>query len=92
MRLDVSSSPDRPPSNALTLSAHLWDLRSQAEAKLRCLTRLQQSLVDYEGTVSKEVRLKKREAIVNDLTDIVTISKTLRSVADEAFTAAEALD
>ena len=84
------STTEHPEPRA-TLSAHLWDLRSQAEAKLRCLTRLQQLLADYEGTTSAAVRAQKRDIIIKDLTDIVTISKALRSVADEAFAAAKAL-
>jgi hypothetical protein len=72
------------------LSAHLCDLRAQAEAKLRCLTRLQQLVAQYEQS-SETDRAVKHQQIVADLTDLVTISKSLRSVADEAFAAAAAL-
>ena len=41
-------NPDRRKRSTETLTAHLWDLRSQAEAKFRCLTRLQQHLAQYE--------------------------------------------
>ena len=72
------------------LSAHLWDLRGQAEAKRRCLTRLQQLVAQYQQS-SETDRAEKHRQIVADLTDLVTISKSLRSVADQAFAAAAAL-
>ena len=77
--------------NDAELSAHLWDLRSQAEAKLRCLTRLQQTLAEYSACAGTETRALKRAKILEDLKDIVTISHSLRSVAEQAFTAAESL-
>jgi hypothetical protein len=80
-----------PLKNGDVLSAHLWDLRAQAEAKLRCLTRLQQLLAEHMRCTTAEDREEKREKILQDLTDIVTISKSLRSVAEQAFAAAEAL-
>ena len=73
------------------LSAHLWDLRSQAEAKLRCLTRLQQMVAEYEQCSNRMERVAKRKQILTDLNDIVTISKALRETADEAFAAAQGL-
>jgi hypothetical protein len=73
------------------LSAHLWDLRSQAEAKLRCLTRLQQMLAEYSNCTDPGKRAVERARILDDLKDVVTISNTLRSVAEQAFAAAEAL-
>ena len=88
------SSTDRrrpeSPSSA-ELSAHLWDLRSQAEAKLRCLTKLQQTLAEYSACTSPQTRAVKRAHILEDLKDIVTISRSLRSVAEQAFAAAESL-
>jgi hypothetical protein len=86
------TSPDgRLSSHSDTLSAYLWDLRSQAEAKLRCLTRLQQELSEYERSASSIGRAGKREKIIQDLTDIVTLSQSLRSLAQEAFAAAQML-
>jgi hypothetical protein len=79
------------PPSVETLSANLWDLRSQAEAKLRCLTKLQQLLAEYSTAENATERAQKRLKILEDLSDIVTISRSLRSVADEAFAAAEAL-
>ena len=90
----MSSLPfaDRRQSpNSHLLSTHLWDLRSQAEAKLRCLTHLQQLLGDYERAMSAELRALKRHTIINDLGEIVTLTKTLQAVADDALAAAEAL-
>jgi len=73
------------------LSAHLWDLRAQAEAKLRCLTRLQQQLTAYEATPSASERIEKYAHILADLTDIVTISATLHDVARLALRQAKQL-
>ena len=70
---------------------HLWDLRSQAEAKLRCLTRLQQTLSQYATSGGTQTRAVKRAQILEDLKDIVTISHSLRSVAEQALAAAESL-
>ena len=87
-------SPDRrtqESSNSTVLSAHLWDLRSQAEAKLRCLTKLQQTLNAYSTCASTQTRALKRGQILEDLKDIVTISHSLRSVAQQAFAAAKSL-
>ena len=78
-------------SSSAELSAHLWDLRSQAEAKLRCLTRLQQTLAEYSACAGTETGALKRTKILEDLKDIVTISQSLRSVAEQAFAAAESL-
>jgi DNA-binding winged helix-turn-helix (wHTH) protein len=73
------------------LSTHLWDLRAQAEAKLRCLTRLQQLFAEYERSTNPADRARKRAKILEDLTDIVTISKALRSISDDALEEARRL-
>jgi hypothetical protein len=83
-------APTTPP-NVDALSANLWDLRSQAEAKLRCLTKLQQLLAEYATVEDAAERARQKLQILEDLNDIVTISKSLRSVADDAFAAAEGL-
>jgi hypothetical protein len=72
------------------LSPLLWDLRAQAESKLRCLTRVQQLLAVYERS-DTQGRKKKRDEILKDLTDVVTISKALRSLSEEALAAARKL-
>jgi hypothetical protein len=88
----MSSAHDRrKPSHADALAAYLWDLRSQAEAKLRCLTRLQQELSEYELATSSSGRAGRRDKIIQDLNDIVGISQSLRSVAQQAFAAAQML-
>jgi hypothetical protein len=79
------------PLNLEALSANLWDLRSQAEAKLRCLTKLHQLLAEYATVENAAERARKRLEILEDLTNIVTISRSLRVVAEEALAAAEAL-
>jgi hypothetical protein len=73
------------------LSVHLWDLRSQAEAKLRCLTRLQQMVAKFERSSSPTEREHLHKEIVKDLTDLVTISHALRATTDDAFSAAQNL-
>jgi len=89
----MSPNDKRTPEslNSEELSAHLWDLRSQAEAKLRCLTKLQQTLAEYATCTGTQTRALKRAQILEDLKDIVTISHSLRSVAEQAFAAAESL-
>jgi len=82
---------EQQPLSTAELSAHLWDLRSQAEAKLRCLTRLQQALADYATCAGIQSRALKRAHIFEDLKDIVTISQSLTSVAERAVAAAESL-
>jgi hypothetical protein len=79
MGLPVSSNTHRDPPNTELLSARLWDLRAQAEAKLRCLTRLQQTVGELKQ--SRTSRTEKIQHILKDLTDIVTISKSLHDVA-----------
>jgi hypothetical protein len=89
----MSSTPDadrrRPTTDVL--AAYLWDLRAQAEAKLRCLTRLQQQLAEYDNVRSEIDRKEKHQHILRDLTDIVTISKALHEVAVRALDEANEL-
>jgi hypothetical protein len=73
------------------LSAHLWDLRANAEAKLRCLTRLQQLLATYDKSSNAADRAKKRKEIMRDVTDLAEIGESLRSVAKEAVKTARTL-
>jgi hypothetical protein len=72
-------------SNSETLTAHLWDLRAQAEAKLRCLTRVQQLLAEHERSTDSAAKAAARTEILKDLTDIVTISGALESVSKMAL-------
>jgi hypothetical protein len=48
-------------------------------------------LAEYSTAVGSENRAVKRAKILDDLRDIVTISVSLRSVAEQAFAAAESL-
>jgi DNA-binding transcriptional regulator PaaX len=73
------------------LAAHLWDLRAQAEAKLRCLTRVQQLLAEHERSMNPKERAVKRAAIIEDIADIGAISNTLRSMSTAALRAAKRL-
>ena len=73
------------------LDAYLWDLRAQAESKLRCLTRVQQMVNDY-GRKNADARGDLRIKILADLTDVVTISASLSRVSRQALDAARALD
>jgi hypothetical protein len=73
------------------LSAYLWDLRAQAEAKLRCLTRLQRTLDDYCRAAQHTQTPKQRTDILTDVKDLVTISSNLQALSAEALEAAHAL-
>jgi ribosomal 50S subunit-associated protein YjgA (DUF615 family) len=76
---------DRRTKATASLSAYLWDLRAQAEAKLRCLTRLQQTISELEEGHNTDARAQKVQHILKDLTDIVTIRKSLHDVASCAL-------
>jgi hypothetical protein len=67
------------------------DLRAQAESKLRCLTRVQQLLGELDSSKDPAKRLAARRKILDDLRDIVTISKSLRTLAENALQAATML-
>jgi hypothetical protein len=85
-------TPDPKKSAAAdVLSAHLWDLRSQAEAKLRCLTRVQQLLDEYALQPSNANAPDQRTKILEDVTDLVTISGRLQATSAEALEAAREL-
>lgn len=79
------TNPDQRKLATAALTAHLWDLRAQAEAKLRCLTRLEQQIVEYGRFQNDNDRRVKRQHILTDLNDIVTISKSLHDVAAQAL-------
>jgi hypothetical protein len=72
-------------SASAQLSAHLWDLRAHAEAKLRCLTRLQQLVAKHDQLADKADRARKHKDIMADLADLVSISQALRAVSEEAL-------
>jgi hypothetical protein len=73
------------------LSVHLWDLRAQAESKIRCLTRVQQMLAERRQSADPADRAAKRDTILQDLADIISITKSLRSVAQAALAEAKRL-
>ena len=83
-----------PMANASTelLAAHLWDLRAAGEAKLRCLTRVQQMLTEYGNLTDSSVRMERRTKIIEDLTDVVSITGRLQSTSAEALAAAQLLE
>jgi len=80
-----------PETAYATLSAYLWDLRASAESKLRCLTRLQRELAALERATRPSHRAGVREKIVDDLNDLAAISKTFRSLSQDAVKAAAKL-
>jgi len=73
------------------LDTYLWDLRAQAESKLRCLTRVQQMVGDYRRALEAPSRGRLRDKILADLIDIVSISKSLHTVSNHALEAATSL-
>ena len=73
------------------LDAYLWDLRAQAESKLRCLTKVQQLVQQYQKAPDASARAALQRQILADLTDVVTISKSLHAVSNHALDAASAL-
>ena len=73
------------------LEAQLWDLRAQAEAKLRCLTRVQQLVSEHQRLAGAPDRSEKRAKIIDDLTDLLTLSGRLGNTAAEALDTAQQL-
>jgi len=73
------------------LDAYLWDLRAQAESKLRCLTKVQQLVQEYARSKDASARAKLQTQILADLTDVVTITESMKSVSRQAFDAASTL-
>jgi hypothetical protein len=78
------------PDKEAMLRVYLWDLRAQAESKLRCLTRVQQ-LVDQFAVAPVARRPGLHDKLLQDLRDVVRITGTLQSVAEAALHAAETL-
>lgn len=85
------AADDKKHAAAVILAAHLWDLRSQAEAKLRCLTRVQQMLDEYALRPSTADAPDHRAKILEDVTDLVAISEQLQAISTEALEAAREL-
>jgi len=76
--------PDVPP----TLPPHLWDLRAQLEAQLRCLTKIQR-WVDEFSALSPRQQATRSIEIVENLTEILTTSDVVRRVAGAAISTIE---
>ena len=73
------------------LEAQLWDLRSHAEAKLRCLTKVQELMAGYQHGRDSPERTGKVAAVVRALREIVTISVQIQNTAADALATARQL-
>ncbi|MGE3473150.1 MAG: hypothetical protein AB7O28_22575 [Vicinamibacterales bacterium] len=72
------------------LTAHLWDLRAQVESQLRCITKIHRR---FEALAPKgsDRRAADKQAIVSDLSDVLTMAAAVRGVCESAIEAVEAL-
>jgi hypothetical protein len=78
-----------PETNAF-LSLHLWDLRAQVEAQLRCLTTVQR-INDNLPAGGDARRAHDRGRMIADLRDILRASDAIRAVCEQALEQAESL-
>ena len=69
------------------LSLHLWDLRSQLEGQVRCLTKIHPS-IDAWGAMDASRRFETRVQVLKDLEDLIRISTLVGNVATEALAVA----
>jgi hypothetical protein len=76
-----------PDKNTL-LTLYLWDLRTQMEAQMRCLTNVQQ-VVDGVGGGRPVVQPAQVTRVLADLADIGTIAGRVSEIAGEARAEAE---
>jgi hypothetical protein len=72
------------PDPAAILSLHLWDLRAQVEAQLRCLTTTQRVLKDYEATTLEQDRQAKRSHVSANIADMQRMNGTIAYLLGEA--------
>jgi len=74
----------------IELSAQLWDLRTQLEGQLRCLTKIHPS-IDAWDTMDRATRAEKRSHVIKDLEDLIRMSTVVAQVATEARIVAASL-
>ena len=78
-----------PDENAFPLlTIHLWDLRGQLEAQLRCLTKVQRWVDELPGLSDDERHTRKVETLQN-LTEIRYTAGIVRDAAQSAMVSAE---
>ena len=65
------------------LSLQLWDLRTQLEGQLRCLTKIHPS-IDAWATTGSSMRSEKRTQVIKDLDDLIRMSTVVSEVAADA--------
>ena len=83
----MSPTPRRRAADFI--AAHLWDLRSDAEAQLRWLTTVQR-MVDSYGRPSDAVLPPSRTALIEALTTLqVSIARLQRTSSDALQAASE---
>jgi hypothetical protein len=71
-----------------TLALHLWDLRAQLEAQLRCLTKVHRWVDDFP-TLPAEQRAQQKREILENLEEIRSTSEIVRGIATAAISAAD---
>jgi hypothetical protein len=79
------------PDISPTLPVHLWDLRAQLEAQLRCLTKIQRWVDEFSALSPRQQSTRHRE-ITENLTEILTTSDLVRRIAGDAISSIEDRD
>jgi hypothetical protein len=72
------------------LTLHLWDLRAQVEAQLRCLTTVQHKLDALPDSSATSFSADKA-VIIKDLSDILAMNASIREVSQLALGQAQTL-
>jgi ribosomal protein L29 len=72
------------------ISLHLWDLRAQVEAELRCLTKVHRRYEQLppEGNPERAAMIREMR---QDIADVLTANGSIRGVAMETLDALNAL-
>jgi hypothetical protein len=80
----IAHIANRMPAPAYqTLSLHLWDIRAQLEAQIRCLTKVHPTVDAWPNTNTGE-RIATRADLLKDFDDLVRATKLVADLATEA--------
>jgi len=64
--------PDNEDRSPFTI--HLWDVRANLDAQIRCLSTLQQTFMAFGNTSDRDVRAALRAKMFRDLAEIEGLS------------------
>jgi len=58
-------------------ATQLWDIRATLESQVRCLTTIQRNLTDFRKASSEQERVRLRDTILSDLSEMGQLSFTV---------------